>query len=223
MAGTAGGPSDVSGTYWSGTRNDLFNAGRCSVSAVNASFDGYVSPATGCSVRCVRAREGQAVPCFFPLSGSAVGPSDVSGSYWTSTLGYPDNVQTFYYLALGATAGDVTGFINDPRPGFSVRCVRAREEQAVPFFWIWFWSSLNYEGLAGVRGIRSGCRRSVSGLFSNPPVAVMASGNASSVSPAAPVGNTVVLPAGILAVTFIFPVVREGCRAGGALRVLLDD
>ena len=65
--------------------------------------------------------------------------------------------------------------------------------------------------------------RSVSGLFSNPPAAVMASGTASSVSPTEPVGNTVVLPAGISVVTFIFPVGRVGCGAGGAVRVLLDD
>ena len=64
---------------------------------------------------------------------------------------------------------------------------------------------------------------SVSGLFSNPSEAVVASGNASSVSPTEPVGNTVVLPAGISVVTFIFPVGRVGCGAGGAVRVLLDD
>ena len=51
----------------------------------------------------------------------------------------------------------------------------------------------------------------------------MASGNASSVCPTAPVGNTVVLPAGSLAVTFIFPVGRVGWRADGFKRALLVE
>ena len=51
----------------------------------------------------------------------------------------------------------------------------------------------------------------------------MASGNASSVSPTAPVGNTVVLPAGILVVTFIFPVGREWLVRVACRRLVLDE
>ena len=134
LAGSAGVMSAVSGTYWSGTRNDLFNAGRCSVSAVDASFDGYVSPATGCSVRCVRAREEQAVPCFFPLAGWSGGPVDVVGTMWSCT---PDGSggSTLQVSASSALIGSLQGYF-----GVSVRCVRAREGQALPRFWIvCFW------------------------------------------------------------------------------------
>ena len=84
-------------------------------------------------------------------------------------------------------------------------------------------------GFFDLRGIgrspmaSSWVRRSVSGLFSNPPEAVMASGNIPSVFPTAPVGNRMCfpLPAGISVVTFLFPVGRDGWRPGVWRRRLL--
>ena len=140
---------------------------------------------TGVSVRCVRAREGQAIPCFFPLAGWSGGPLDVVGPTWSCSPGGSGG-WTQELSASSARVGPL-----EVHYGLSVRCVRAREGQAVPLFWIvGFLGSLNYEGLAGVQGIRSRCRRSVSGLFSNPPAAVMASGNTPSAALTAPVGNT---------------------------------
>lgn len=53
--------------------------------------------------------------------------------------------------------------------GVSVRCVRAREERAIPLL-IWFEFFDLWRGIGRVRGIQVGAS-SVSGLFSNPPEA----------------------------------------------------
>ncbi len=52
-----------------------------------------------------------------------------------------------------------------------VASVPGKDRQSL-FFGLYGFGFFDFmEGLAGVRGIRSGCRRSVSGLFSNPPEA----------------------------------------------------
>ena len=78
----------------------------------------------------------------------------VSGGYWTCTP-YLDRsrANVFWVLPTGASGFDQQSVAN----AYSVRCVRAREGQAVPLFWIvGFLGSLNYEGLAGVQGILVG-------------------------------------------------------------------
>ena len=158
MAGTAGDPAFGGGAYWSCTTGVDGQYGiELSVSAGGAVLGaGWTAVATGYSVRCVRAREGQAIPCFFPLAGWAGEPSAVTGNYWTAQIPQYDPGQG-YLLTLDGHAAGASAFT--PRASaVSGRCVRAREGQAVPLFWIvGFLGSLNYEGLAGVRGIRSGC------------------------------------------------------------------
>ena len=100
--------------------------------AIRAGVTEYGVASSGSSVRCVRAREGQAVPCFFPLAGSDGSEGAVSGSYWTATDSGPYYGVPFGVSAVGAAVGPGV-----PRgAGYSVRCVRAREGQAVPLFWI---------------------------------------------------------------------------------------
>ena len=114
----------------------------------------------GYSVRCVRAREGQAIPCFFPLAGWAGVPSGVLGSYWTTGL-TGDAFAHAVRLDLSSSASSVVGDAA-ASARYSVRCVRAREGQAIPLFWIvGFLGSLIYEGLAGVRGIQVGASERV--------------------------------------------------------------
>ena len=156
LSGAAGGLSDVSGSYWTGTRPYPDYGYPLSVTPVHAVVVSYVAVASGYSVRCVRAREGQALPCFFPLAGSAGSESDVLGTYWAT------GDEDFWHnrCVLQSTSGScVVGWVQPTT--YSVRCVRAREEQAIPLFWIWFWSSLIYEGLAGVRGILVGASERV--------------------------------------------------------------
>ena len=103
--------------------------------AIGSAWVATAEGGLGYSVRCVRAREEQAIPCFFPLAGSAGVPSDVSGIYWTVSVAYPGACYTFTVTSDRAGANDFT----KPESGLSLRCVRAREEQAVPLFWIvWF-------------------------------------------------------------------------------------
>ena len=169
MAGSAGGLSDVSGSYW--TETAAF-PGACYSLPVTPDRAGAVAtqiPESGFSVRCVRAREGQAIPCFFPLCGWAGGLTDVSGTYWTCT-GFV-NPGYGYRLSLSAGSAGPVSHVAMPN-GYSVRCVRAREEQAIPLFWIvWFWSSLNVLRDWPESEASSWVSWSVSGLFSNPPEA----------------------------------------------------
>ena len=135
LAGSAVAPADVSCTYWSGTATYPASGYTFTVTPDRAASGSYSSAADGYSVRCVRAREEQAIPCFFPLAGSAGVPSDVSGIYWTVSVAYPGACYTFTVTSDRAGANDFT----TPESGLSLRCVRAREEQAVPLFWIvWF-------------------------------------------------------------------------------------
>ena len=138
LAGWAGGGSDVSFNYWTSEvpRYDPGNGYVLTGSVGRVTAAEFRLWASGLSVRCVRAREGQAIPCFFPLAGSAGGPSDVTGTYWSST---GDRSGVFYYCAFAASSAVVTPIAN-VAVGYSVRCVRAREGQAIPLFWIvWFW------------------------------------------------------------------------------------
>ena len=105
------------------------------LSAVRADVAPSVGVAYGYSVRCVRAREGQAIPCFFPLAGSSAEPASIGGNYW-SCVGVNGNTAYALGVAVGGYAALV---VHAYSTGVSVRCVRAREEQAVPLFWIvWF-------------------------------------------------------------------------------------
>ena len=123
------------GTLWSCTP-DGSGGSTLQVSASSApigSLQGYY----GVSVRCVRAREGQAIPCFFPLAGSAGSGAAVSGFYWSATTDRSPGVANI--LALLPTGASTVDQKGQPNP-YSVRCVRAREGQAIPLFWIvWFW------------------------------------------------------------------------------------
>ena len=153
LAGTAGDPVFGGGAYWSCTHGVDGQYGiELSVSAGGAVLGaGWTAVATGYSVRCVRAREGQAIPCFFPLAGDTVDGAAVRGSYSASDPG------GWYYLDLRATSASAGGG-GSAANGYSVRCVRAREGQAIPLFWIvGFLGSLIYEGLAGVRWHPVGC------------------------------------------------------------------
>ena len=151
LAGNTVEGAGVSGWYWCSVGGGGFYL-VVRDSAASPGSDG--SPGTGYSVRCVRAREGQAIPCFFPLSGWDGVPAEVSGPYWTSAPSQPYAAAVFAVYPVGA------GMLPEWQPrasGFSVRCVRAREGQAIPLFWIvGFLGSLIYEGLAGVRGIQLG-------------------------------------------------------------------
>ena len=82
-------------------------------------------------VRCVRAREEQAVPCFFPLSGSHYADIPIGGEYWSVSA--IDEWFQYSGYVFGPSSVDERYAL----PAFerSVRCVRAREEQAVPLFW----------------------------------------------------------------------------------------
>ena len=127
----------MSGGYWSSTPDGVL--GRSNVFWVlptGASGFDQQSAANAYSVRCVRAREGQAIPCFFPLAGWG-GTEVAIGKYWTCT-GWSSS-SAYCLRVLSASAAPPTSdepLIN----GTSVRCVRAREGQAIPLFWIvWFW------------------------------------------------------------------------------------
>ena len=74
-----------------------------------------------------------AVTSFFPLAGSAGSESDVSGTYWTTDTGYVMGT-VWWFLRLGVASGAELAWTKGPESGFSVRCVRAREGQAVPRF-----------------------------------------------------------------------------------------
>ena len=171
----------------------------------NRSATGYVSP-------CLPAF--QRLLFFFPLAGWSVGLSDVSGTYWATG----DEDKWHNRFVLQASAGScVVGWVQ-PDQFVSLRCVRAREEQAIPLFWIvWFWSSLNVLRDWPESEASSWVSWSVSGLFSNPPAAVwlpvicrrQPRWNRSATGCVSP------LPAGISVVTFIFPVVRVGWRSVG--------
>ena len=159
MAGSAGGPSDVSGWYWTASPS-IGGAASLNVLAIRAGVTEYGVASSGSSVRCVRAREGQAIPCFFPLAGWAGVPSGVLGSYWTTGL-TGDAFAHAVRLDLSSSASSVVGDAA-ASARYSVRCVRAREGQAIPLFWIvGFLGSLIYEGLAGVRGIQVGASERV--------------------------------------------------------------
>ena len=160
MAGWAGEGTYVGGYYWSKTK-DTYPGGplwALSVSGGGVSVDPQRfehAETTGYLIRCVRAREGQAVPCFFPVSGSAGGPTDLHGNYWTTT--YHSTGVIWVLHVIGGTGAEITSVGVGGSFAYSVRCVRAREGQAVPLFWIvGFLGSLNYEGLAGVQGILVG-------------------------------------------------------------------
>ena len=138
LAGTAGDPVFGGGAYWSCTHGVDGQYGiELSVSAGGAVLGaGWTAVATGYSVRCVRAREGQAIPCFFPLAGSSAEPASIGGNYW-SCVGVNGNTAYALGVAVGGYAAMV---VHAYSTGVSVRCVRAREEQAIPLFWIvWFW------------------------------------------------------------------------------------
>ena len=68
------------------------------------------------------AQGGKSVGCFFPVSGSAGGPADVSGWYWTAS---PSIFGAASLNVLAIRAG-VTEY-GVASSGSSVRCVRARE------------------------------------------------------------------------------------------------
>ena len=126
LAGTAGDPAFGGGAYWSCTTGVDGQYGiELSVSAGGAVLGaGWTAVATGYSVRCVRAREGQAIPCFFPLAGWDGVPAEVSGPYWTSAPSQPYAAAVFAVYPVGA------GMLPEWQPranGCSVRCVRARE------------------------------------------------------------------------------------------------
>ena len=70
------------------------------------------------------------VTLFFPLSGSAAGPAVVSGSY----SGRDGSSYEGWVSALGLTVASAAEARQFGLAGISVRCVRAREEQAVPLF-----------------------------------------------------------------------------------------
>ena len=153
MSGSAGATADVSGSYWATFTHGDGWAELLGVSASSSALT-FLVVGSRISVRCVRAREGQAVPCFFPLAGSAGSGAAVSGFYWSATTDRSPGVANI--LALLPTGASTVDQKGQPNP-YSVRCVRAREEQAVPLFWIvGFLGSLIYEGLAGVRGIQLG-------------------------------------------------------------------
>ena len=146
-----------------------------------------------------------AVTFIFPLSGSAGAPAAVSGTYWPATFDRPGY---FYSCAVTGSSAVVTPIVNVDL-GYSVRCVRAREEQAIPLFWIvWFWSSLNLLRDWPEFGASSWVRRSVSGLFSNPPEAELFPVMLRRFPRRNRSATRFVLSSGILAVTFIFPVGR---------------
>ena len=140
MAGWAGEGTYVGGYYWSKTK-DTYPGGplwALSVSGGGVSVDPQRfehAETTGYLIRCVRAREGQAVPRFFPLSGRAAAPGELCGYYWSTDVG--DGAGPVYLRLDGST---VRYNVGTSGVYYSVRCVRAREEQAVPLFWIvWFW------------------------------------------------------------------------------------
>ena len=60
------------------------------------------------SVRCVRAREEQAIPCFFPLAGWSVGATDVSGFYWSCPVDGHGSVD-YQRLTLVPSSAAVSG------------------------------------------------------------------------------------------------------------------
>ena len=137
LAGDAGAFSAIDGRYWSCDADAAgTNCHRMAVYAQSAVVDQSWYEG-GLSVRCVRAREGQAIPCFFPLAGWAGEPSAVTGNYWTAQIPQYDPGQG-YLLTLDGPAAGASAF-TPWASAVSVRCVRAREEQAVPLFWIvWF-------------------------------------------------------------------------------------
>ena len=133
LSGYGAAPEDVSGSYWS--RDAVPGSPVAFEMLVSVASAGVTSPdmSLTLSVRCVRAREGQAIPCFFPLSGYGGGEEDVSGSYWSRDALPADRGPVSAELLVHAASAVATRA--DPLLGLSVRCVRAREEQAVPLFW----------------------------------------------------------------------------------------
>ena len=104
------------------------------------------------------------VTLFFPFSGNEGELSGKYGSYWSTKYD-----GTWWALFVWpAKAEQTTGASGGT--GCSVRCVRAREEQAVPLFWIMvFFGLWNFGGIGRSSKRSLGRLRSVSGLFSNPP------------------------------------------------------
>ena len=140
MAGSAGAPAAGSGSYWTETAAYPGASYSLPVTPDRAGAVATQIPESGFSVRCVRAREGQALPCFFPLAGSVLYPEQLAGQYWTSSIGIVEGQSGDQPIVLTLRPGD--GFVQGQSVGLgcSVRCVRAREEQAIPLFWIvWFW------------------------------------------------------------------------------------
>ena len=133
LAGSAGAASEVSGNYWTATRNvNDWGGYPLSVTSDVAYVGNYVAYTTGCSVRCVRAREEQAVPCFFPLSGWPGAIGYVGGRYWSTTV-EPSSPSSGYCLAFAGESAQADA-LWPLSGGYTIRCVRAREEQAIPRF-----------------------------------------------------------------------------------------
>ena len=133
LSGWYGFPAGVSTLYWSGTPPTEGASFRLTLSPAECSAMTPIATTSALCVRCVRAREGQAVPCFFPLSGSANTPEIVEVYVWSSTK--TGGVTPYWRLRIGVSEAS-GGFIREAGSQLSIRCVRAREEQAVPLFWI---------------------------------------------------------------------------------------
>ena len=80
LSGSAGAPAAVSGTYWPATFDRPGYFYSCAVTGSSAVVTPIVNVDLGYSVRCVRAREEQAIPCFFPLAGSSVARGSCAGT-----------------------------------------------------------------------------------------------------------------------------------------------
>ena len=122
LSGSAGAPAAVSGTYWPATFDRPGYFYSCAVTGSSAVVTPIVNVDLGYSVRCVRAREEQAIPCFFPLAGSSVAPGELCGYYWTTD--FVPNAGAVYLRLDGATVRFDFAANGEL---FSVRCVRARE------------------------------------------------------------------------------------------------
>ena len=177
LAGSAGAASEVSGNYWTATRNvNDWGGYPLSVTSDVAYVGNYVAYTTGCSVRCVRAREGQAIPCFFPLAGSVLYPEQLAGQYWTSSIGIVEGQSGDQPLVLTLRPGDGFVQVQSVGLGCSVRCVRAREGQAIPCFFPlagntvegagvsgWYWCSDGGQGLGYYGEVRASSASAVGG------------------------------------------------------------
>ena len=90
--------------------------------------------ATGCMSPCLPGF--QRLLLFFPLAGSSAEPASIGGNYW-SCVGVNGNTAYALGVAVGGYAAMV---VHAYSTGVSVRCVRAREGQAIPLLGIvWFW------------------------------------------------------------------------------------